>query len=391
MSELFNKLKASDDKLKTYSQLMTKLKRKECFLGNAYLQLTPLCNLSCKMCYARMVPSEVEKSGHRILGFTDWKWYIDQFHEIGTSTLNLTGGECMIHPEFEQIYNYAYDSGFEIEIFTNGSTINDTLLNLFKAKPPASFSFTVYGANPETYKRLCGNENAYYSAYRNIELIKNMGFNFLVKYVVTTDNVYDLPTVFDYFKQRGIRLKYQSTLMQFNKADPSTISRMTIDDKCFENMEKLIWGNSYQKDSTNQDLLFIDIMNTRSKLLKKGIRCSAGKSLCYIRWDGMMTPCVSFDSITFDPRTIGVQAAWKKINEWANSYPAIEKCDRCVHLMRCPQCVSLHYNDTGIPGVPSNRLCWKYNHPEEASNIENRLIRNGYISAEKLYGNGNND
>ena len=99
-----------------------------------------------------------------------------------------------------------------------------------------------------------------------------------------------------------------------------------------------------------------------------------------------MTPCVSLDSCVSDPRTIGFQSAWKTMNQWAKSVPAIDECDHCVHLLKCPACVAMHYNDTGIEGVPSPRLCWKRNHPEEAAEIEKRLVAKGLITPEELDG-----
>ncbi len=386
MSVLFDSLKSSNDLMEAYSRTLTVLERKKGFLGGAYLQLTPLCNLSCKMCYAKMTSTDVKMTGSHVMRFDEWKWYIDQLAEMGTTTLNFTGGECMVHPDFEQIYNYAYDLGFGIVLLTNGSLLTDRLFQLFCEKPPNSFSITVYGGSSDTYGRLCGNSKAHHAVYSNIDRIIEKRFNLLVKYTVTSENIADLPEVYEYFKQKGIKLKYQHSLMQFNKADSNTIYKMTVDEEKLAKAEDIINKEHIFPDTDKQDRMFISTMKEYSNIPDKGIQCAAGKSICHIRWDGMMTPCVSFERIVLDPRVIGMENAWKKINRWATEYPTISECNRCPHVMRCPQCASLHYNDTGVPGIPSPRLCWKRNHPEEARIIETRLINKGFITAEELYG-----
>lgn len=386
MSVLFDKLRDADNQMSTYVQTIATLERKNNILGSAFLELTPLCNFSCKMCYARLSSSEIEKANKHILGFKEWKWFIDCFYEMGTRTLNLTGGECLLHPEFNQIYNYAYDKGFEIVIFTNCSRITEKQYRLFCEKPPASFSITVYGGSPFTYQNLCGNGKAYYDVFANIEKIIEKGFSLLVKYTITNENIGDLPQVYDYFKKKGITLRYQNSLLQLNKADKHTITKLSVDEENLGEVEKSIHQNDDLVKDQDLDAYSINILKNRIQMPKKGIRCSAGRSICHIRWDGLMTPCVSLETIIIDPMEVGLKESWKIINEWAMSFQVIEECDKCVHVLKCPQCTALHYNDTGVAGIPSPRLCWKHNHLKEAKIIETRLIDKGLITAEELYG-----
>ena len=386
MSVLFDRLKNSNNKREAFGKTLTALGRKENFLSNAYLQLTPLCNLSCKMCYAKMLPIEVKSCGKHILRFEEWKWYIDQLHEMGTPTLSLTGGECMLHPDFKRIYCYAYDLGFGIVLLTNGTCITEELFELFIDKPPDGFSITVYGFSPETYGKLCGNSSGFKLAFSNINKIIERKFNLIVKYTVTRENVLDLYDTYLYFKQKNISLQYQSSLMVFNKADAEIISQIEVDEELFYKIEKLINGDSYQQYNDEHDKEFVDLMRRGKSFSYRGIRCSAGRCICHIRWDGMMTPCVSFEEFMVNPKDMGMKSAWTQMNKWADNYPALEECDQCPHQLRCHQCASLHYNDTGVPGMPSPRLCWKHNHPEKARIVEQRLIKKGLVTAEELYG-----
>lgn len=384
MSSLFDVLKnTSENKTEVFSKYVTSFERKNGVLGEAILQLTPLCNFSCKMCYAKMTVSEICAKQEHVLRFDEWKWYIDRFKEIGTNLISFTGGECMMHPDFEQIYTYAYDSGFRILLMTNGSLLNDSSFKMFSIKPPERFSITVYGGSFETYQRLCRNGNAYDIVYANIDKLCKHGFDVMVKYTVTKDNVDDLPVVYDYFLKRGIRLRYQNSLMQFNKAKKEIVKEVSVEEDKYLKIHNRILKNKIGRDDED-DSLYVNNMKKMIGLSDVGIRCSAGRNICHIRWDGMMTPCVSFENIVLDPRNIGMKTAWKMLNKWAAEYPAMKECDKCVHSSKCLLCASLHYNDTHTPGIPAPRLCWKRNHPEEAARIEKRLVEKGLITLEDI-------
>ena len=391
MSFLYDSIKNSDNN-SAFGTALTILERNNLHLGNAYLQLTPMCNLDCNMCYAKMTKNEVLKYGRPIMDFNNWKWYIDRIKEMGTAALSLTGGECMLHPDFKKIYTYAYDQGFLITIMTNGTIMNDGLFELFKNRPPACFSVTIYGSSYDTYEKTCHDGNAYYKAYRNVERLIDAAFFVSAKYTVVRENASDLLTVFRYFYDKGIRLKYQKSLFQYNKADADTIQKEEVDDNVMREIQSQIdriIGVSSLKCLNDESY----IRNYKQKKTRDsksrpsiGIRCAAGKSICHIRWDGIMTPCVSFDAFTIDPRETGFIEAWRQMNQWAISFPCIEECDDCIHQIRCQECIAFHYNDMGASNRVSPRLCWKRKYPKEAENIEKCLLDKGIILKEDVDG-----
>ena len=120
MGTLYDAVKQGGD-LSSYGQAVNALTKRNRFLYTAFFQLTPVCNLRCRMCYARLGPRDIARRGKRILRFEQWKWYIDEAVKEGLTELSLTGGECTLHPDFREIYAYAYDRGLQITVLTNGS------------------------------------------------------------------------------------------------------------------------------------------------------------------------------------------------------------------------------------------------------------------------------
>ena len=118
------------------------------------LELTPLCNLNCKMCYVHLTPQQM---GERRLLPTDvWLNLIDQAEKAGMTKAALTGGECLTYPGFDEIYLHLQTLGIRTAVLTNGVLLNEDRIRFFQRYPPALIQITLYGASEEEYEQVCG-------------------------------------------------------------------------------------------------------------------------------------------------------------------------------------------------------------------------------------------
>ncbi|HEY8499074.1 MAG TPA: radical SAM protein [Clostridia bacterium] len=87
---------------KTEKTLAAKAAEKHIPLGGAF-ELTPRCNLRCKMCYIRMDKRQMDQIGHERTA-KEWIALAKEAIEAGTLNLLITGGEPLIRDDFEEIY-----------------------------------------------------------------------------------------------------------------------------------------------------------------------------------------------------------------------------------------------------------------------------------------------
>lgn len=363
-----------DPSLKNYYDGLSSLTRKKRYLLNAFLQLTPECNFSCLMCYARMEHKEIENAGKHVMLFEEWKYYLDSLFDMGVVDIVLTGGECTLHPDFSKIYSYCYDKGATMHVFTNASVITEDILRLFASRPPRCVSVTVYGSSPETYELLCANRSAFKKVYANIDKLAEVAIEVHLKYTTVKENIEDLIEVERYFREKGYILRAIDTLTRYDRSKDSVLEKECVDHDHFERIMHQISSERTGKPIEEVIIQYSDatdyceVPQVISKH-KSGMPCSAGRNSCHIDWEGKMTPCVAFNAFSEDPREIGFKECWQKMVEWCDQVPVLEECVTCPFKFKCNRCIAIHYNDTGEFGKPSPRLCWKRLHPDEANQI----------------------
>ena len=91
---------------------------------NGSLELLPLCNMNCDMCYVRLSKAEMEQKG-RLRTKEEWITLARQMKDAGTLFLLLTGGEPLLFPEFKELYVELQNMGMILTINTNGTLINE--------------------------------------------------------------------------------------------------------------------------------------------------------------------------------------------------------------------------------------------------------------------------
>ena len=102
---------------------------------NGSLELLPLCNMNCDMCYVRLSKAEMEQKG-RLRTKEEWIRLAHQMKDAGTLFLLLTGGEPLLFPGFKELYIELQNMGMILTINTNGTLINEEWADFFQKYKP---------------------------------------------------------------------------------------------------------------------------------------------------------------------------------------------------------------------------------------------------------------
>lgn len=132
-----------------------------------HLYLTNRCNQLCTHCYMNSGVSDAsgEMTTEEILKL------IEKFSERSKTKVTLTGGEPLLRSDFFEIAAFAQKMGLQVEVFTNGSLINE--INKKQLETYVNtIQMSVDGPTPEYNDPIRG-QGTYENVKRAVHLLKN--------------------------------------------------------------------------------------------------------------------------------------------------------------------------------------------------------------------------
>lgn len=154
---------------------------------NGVLELTPLCNMNCDMCYVRLSPEELNKQG-RLRTVEEWLALAEEMQEVGVMFILLTGGEPLLYPGFKKLYLKLKKMGMILTINTNGTLLDEEWADFFAENIPRRINITLYGPDRETYDKLCHYPDGFDRAIHAIKLLKDRGVSVKINGSLTSAN-----------------------------------------------------------------------------------------------------------------------------------------------------------------------------------------------------------
>ena len=316
-------------------------------------ELTPLCNLSCKMCYVHLEESQLD--GCSILSVETWKSLMHQAWEAGMISAVLTGGECLTYPGFDELYLYLHSLGCQVSVLTNGLLLTEKRIDFFRKHMPESIQVTLYGWNNDVYEKVTG-KPAFSTVKENFIHASNAG---LPIYFGITPNKYmgeDLLETIRVAKALSKVTYLNSGLNSPREETGRSENRDNIDTSLY------IRALRYRNELNGRKNIEIPEENLppcggpSHETNKCGLVCGGGRSSFAIDWKGVMMPCINFQMIQAYPLVEGFSTAWRKVNQASNQWPRVPECEGCAYNIVCNYCV-LNMLQYAEPGKVPTALC----------------------------------
>ena len=298
-------------------------------------ELTPLCNLNCKMCYVHLLPEQLK--GQSVLSVSVWKDLMYQAYKAGMIHATLTGGECMIYPGFEELYLYLQSLGCEVGIMTNGVLMDEKRVLFFKEHKPVHIQVTLYGCNDDVYERVTG-QRAFGTVFRNIRNAVDEGLNVTIS---VTPSVYlgeDVLETIRVAKSLSNIVIINSGIMSPREETGRSKKQHDSDLDLYVRIYQLLnelEGRECRKIAPEN----LPAPGGPSNICETcGLKCGGGRSIFVMDWKGNMRVCNRLDVVEGHALDEGFNKAWTKINRWANDWHRIPECEGCVYENICDHC-----------------------------------------------------
>ena len=296
-------------------------------------ELTPRCNFNCRMCYVHLPESEIERYGRELTG-AEWIRLAEEAKEAGTTWLCITGGEPLMHPDFETIWRELTRMGFFITLQTNASLVAK-YKKLFTECPPRQCKITLYGANDDVYRSVCRTEKGFTRADAGIQMFREKEIPVELVSTVINQNLDDVENI--------IRYVEQNRLPWIPNINVRTAGRGVDVD-----MEHLRIRLPERKMTSESDDVDSPVAKRKFDPGRKPCTyCKDYRIGYWIVWNGYMRFCSFMNGPDISVREKSFEACWTELNERWSTLEWPQECRKCEYKESCARCAALFDIDNG--------------------------------------------
>lgn len=334
-----------------YAEIKRTMIKKCSALGipvSGVFELTPRCNLQCRMCYIRMTESEMKPFGKEKTA-AEWIALAKSAVAEGMLFLLVTGGEPLLRPDFPQIYEELMKLGLSVSINTNGTLIDEKITELWKRFPPAHVNVTLYGTSEEDYEALCGDKTAYARVVEAVDRLLSEGIVVKLNVTMTPQNAEKLRELEEFASSRNISLRmnpYCFPPLRRNKCDAG-FERLSASEAGKLTALDIYYREGIQGISRRLGFVDLPVGKTCEAVEGEGFRCPAGRAQFWVCWNGVMSPCGMLTEPCADPFEVGFSSAWKNVRDAVKSIKLCADCANCKEKATCMTCAAVMVGETG--------------------------------------------
>lgn len=152
--------------------------------NKAWLTVTHNCNLGCGWCYDRN-----NMENNKFMDLHCAIKIIDFLHEVDCNSINLIGGEPTLHPNLEEIIEYATEHNITTSLVTNGILLSDNEYIESLCMKGLKHVFLSYKGKNNAVYQMSDDEKNFEKIIKSIENIKKYKIDYVIDLVVTSYNI----------------------------------------------------------------------------------------------------------------------------------------------------------------------------------------------------------
>lgn len=316
-------------------------------LTSLALEITQNCNLHCKHCYGQF--GKAANAPYLSLEYI--KALKPQLDKLHTRNIALTGGEVLVHREFEEIARFLLENGFQLTIFTNGYSYQ-RLEHFLESVKEYHMSVTISLDGTEAiHNEIRGREDAFQNTIESLKLIhEDANVDGGIATVVMRENVEDIQQLKQNIKEQFPRLGQSCRLIIPTQSEKQKKSAFST-----EELEAI-----YQK--------LPEIFEMQRFTEKQKYRCAGGIASAALDAEKHLKICAAAQEKVFwigDLNERSLYDTWVNPSDTVKCFRkekryALKKCRRCSLKKKCnvTNCRLQAWEYTGNMNNPNPIVCF---------------------------------
>ena len=307
-------------------------------------ELTYHCNERCRHCY-------ISQKDLPEMSTAQIKTVIHDLRKMGVFNLIFTGGELFVRKDSFEILEYAYNEGFVIDIFTNGTLLDGDDIIRLKSIWPRSVHFSLYSHRAEKHDSITRIEGSFEKTIKAIKSCLTIGIPVNIKTPIMTETIDDIRGIAGLAKSLRASIELGSEITPKKNGDLQPTKLKIIDE--------------YSESAVIDTIKELIPSETEGNTLQAGrsdLLCGAGRHSLSIDPYGEVYPCIMLQLCVGNVTQNSIKDIWEhseSLFTWRENNLRAKRigCDGCEFTNECVFCPGEALMRTGDPLHKYDEAC----------------------------------
>ena len=299
-------------------------------LASVHIDLTDACTERCVHCY-------VPQGQCDFLPYDLVEKVLREFREQQGLTVQLSGGECMMHPDFLRICRLCRKLDLNFIVLSNLTRCDKEVIEVLKETDPQFVNVSLYSLAPEEHDAITQIRGSWKKTMAAIDACQQAGIHIRLATPLLKANQHAYPALRKFAKERHVHLIPDCEIIPKCNGDCSNLNYVCSPEEVEDVLlqDKAFWDRGYGRRV---------IPSPKDKV------CDIGKLLC-LNSKGEYYPCSGMHGYVLgNARNDTLTEVWRgEKMEYLRGLKNKDfpKCAGCEHRPFCKVCPAFNYNATG--------------------------------------------
>jgi len=303
-------------------------------------ETTYSCNENCIHCYMdKNLPN---------LRFLEIQRILKEISDAGCLFVTFTGGEFFSRKDAINILECANEFHFAIDILSNGTLINENIVDTITKCSVRRVQISLYGATAKTHDSITRLPGSFNKTIKGIKFLRDAGIKVEIAFPMMKLNFHERYSVMNIADSMNCLLSPNHIVTARNNGDRDTYSLRITNEQLNEFLsDKNLFSLYAGRKPFHDHLLYLNLIS-----ILDAPPCYSGFNTCAITPQGEVLPCNQFLYSVGNLQTTSFKEIWKKSPELAFirnlricGLPECSKCDKLDLCSRCPGLALLEGGD----------------------------------------------